>query len=102
VSRRYTAQEQANALVRLHSNGDDIPLTARQLGIPERTLYTWFRRWQEENQRQNSSLLLPPINRPDFEDDLDTLFISDNRLWANCNMAESFRTDSSLPLRLSA
>jgi transposase-like protein len=74
VSRRvYAPEERANALVHLEMNAGDIILTARQLGIPERTLYTWRRQWYAENQRRQTPPPSSPIQHPDFEDDLDAL-----------------------------
>jgi hypothetical protein len=95
MTRRYTNQEKVNALVQLHVNGDDVSLTADQLGIPERTLYHWFRQWQGENRQQNFSLQLPPIRRPDFAGDLDALaYIRKQIMDELLNMAESFRNDA--------
>lgn len=41
--RRYTDEQRAEALAALQANGGGIPLTARQLGIPENTLRSWAR-----------------------------------------------------------
>ncbi len=90
MSRRYTAEEKANALVHLQMNGGDITYTARQLGIPERTLFDWCRDWYAENPPPQPAP--PRLQRPDFEDDLDALAYLRKQIMAELlNMADSFR-----------
>ena len=44
----YTDNEKIYALRRLKENYGDVPLTSLQTRIPERTLYTWKRQFQQE------------------------------------------------------
>ncbi|MEZ4666629.1 MAG: helix-turn-helix domain-containing protein [Anaerolineae bacterium] len=69
----YTPSEKTAALLQLERLGGNVVLASRQLGIPERTLYTWRRRFYAENKRQHPPLPLPPTDLPDLEDDLQVL-----------------------------
>jgi transposase-like protein len=92
VPSRYTPEEKANALVHLQANGGDVPYTAQQLGIPERTLFTWRRQWYAENQQQQSPLPLLPVSRPDFEDDLEVMVYLRKQIMTELlDMADSLR-----------
>ena len=70
MSRRYTPEEKANALVHLQMTGD-IAFTSKQLGIPERTLFDWRRDWYAINPPPQSSP--PRLQQPEFENDLQAL-----------------------------
>ena len=71
MSRIYSPAEKAAALEQLERNAGNIALTAAQLGISDRTLYSWRQKlWlQQLLLRQNSS---PPPQSPipTFPDDL--------------------------------
>ena len=69
--RVYTSHEKTNILARLELNGGDIILTAAEVGVPERTLYTWRRRFYAEDQRRQPASSSSPM--PDFENDLEAL-----------------------------
>lgn len=69
----YTTAEKTAALLQLERLGGNVSLASLQLGIPERTLYTWRRRFYAENKRQQPPPPLPPIHLPDLEDDLQVL-----------------------------
>src|SRR5262245_26710328 len=42
----YSSEQRQHALAQIAANGDNVPLTSVQLGIPERTLYKWRLRAQ--------------------------------------------------------
>jgi transposase-like protein len=91
--RTYTTEEKAHALAALSQNGGDTLRTSLQMGIPERTLYTWSRRWRAENQQQSFSEL-PPLNTPPvgFENDLNTLAYLRRQIMAELvNLASNFQ-----------
>lgn len=49
MSHRYTDQQKADILTQLSANFGNVALTARQAGIPSRTLYAWKREQQREH-----------------------------------------------------
>jgi len=67
---RCTPQRKAEVLAKLQANFGDVARTSLQMGIPERTLYTWKRQLQQLQQQQSPlpqhytahdpSPLLPP------------------------------------------
>jgi len=73
MARPYSPEEKANALAQLQMNGGDIRYTSQQLGIPERTLFTWRRQWYAETQRRQSPLPPSPIHHPDFKDEFEAM-----------------------------
>jgi hypothetical protein len=73
TKRSYTAEEKIHALSLLAQNGGDILRTSVQTGIPDRTLYTWYRRYRAENQQRNVSVSPPIPPSIDLDNKLDTL-----------------------------
>ena len=60
MAQRYTNQQKADILNQLSANLGNVALTARQTGVPLRTLYTWKREQQPDDpalQHQKSPLL---------------------------------------------
>src|SRR5262245_50044886 len=60
MNRRYTDIERARALAAVAANGGDIPLTARQLGLPENTL----RQWNDGTRHPEASGLAEQVKVP--------------------------------------
>lgn len=88
---RYTTDEKADALACLELNGGDVVRTAAETGVPERTLYTWRRQFEEKNQRQQS----PPPPLPKFENDLDAMkFLREQIVQELLNIARSFGAEA--------
>lgn len=49
MARRYTNQQKADILNQLNANFGNVALTARQTGVPLRTLYTWKREYSPDD-----------------------------------------------------
>jgi hypothetical protein len=61
MARQYTSEEIAVATKALEENGGDISLISTLLGIPERTLYTWRKKYLKTSKKSYSPPpLLPP------------------------------------------
>lgn len=59
--RRYSDDERAEALVALSANGGNVEGTARQLGIPERTLEHWAKGQRHPEARQMANKKKKPL-----------------------------------------
>ena len=100
MSRRYTPDEKAAIIAHLDLNRGDILLTSQQMGIPTRTLYTWwqqvcFQRRRRQHEMSdlplpspsegspvaaNTALPTPQVDLPLFENDLDTMRFMRSRI----------------------
>ena len=74
MPRHHSPDQKAAAIQCLNSNGGDIVTTAVQTGIPIRTLYTWRKElWIQQVKQQHSLTPTPPIEMPQFDNDIDAL-----------------------------
>jgi transposase-like protein len=74
MPRKYSPEEKTAALELLERNGGNIPLTAVQTGIADRTLYRWRQHiWWQQSWQRHTTASPPPQNLPQFEDELDAL-----------------------------
>ena len=68
----YSPDQKAAALQSLDKNFGDIAATSYQIGIPQRTLYTWrMEDWDQQRQRRQTQPPPSPINLPKFESTIE-------------------------------
>ncbi len=91
----YTADQRTAALVEVERCGGDIVRASLKTGIPERTLYTWRRRFYAESKRQQTPPLPSPITIPTFDDDLESLaYIRQQIMSELVRLASNFQEDN--------
>jgi hypothetical protein len=91
----YTADQRTAALVEVERCGGDIIRASLKTGIPERTLYTWRRRFYAENKRQQTPPLPSLKAIPTFKDDLESLaYIRKQMMSELVRLASTFQEDS--------
>ncbi|MBA3869321.1 MAG: hypothetical protein H0X30_09210 [Anaerolineae bacterium] len=91
----YTVDQRTAALVELERCRGDILRASLNTGIPERTLYTWRRRFYAENKRQQPPTLPPPKAIPAFNDDFESLsYIRKQMMSELVRLASTFQEDT--------
>jgi transposase-like protein len=94
--RNYSQTEKVSILAQLERNGGDIITTAAQVGVPERTLYTWRRQHYAESQRRQP--LPPPSPMPDIGNDLEALAYLRRKIMDELlSIASSFEGSTNVP-----
>ncbi len=91
----YTVDQRTAALVEVERGGGDIIRASLKTGIPERTLYTWRRRFYAENKRQQSPLPPSPIPMPALDGDLESLTYVRQKIMSELvRLAATFQEDT--------
>jgi len=86
------------ALVELERCRGDILRASLNTGIPERTLYTWRRRFYAENKQQRPSAP-PPLQKemPIFENDAETLaYVRQQMMSQLVRLVSTFQEDNAI------
>ncbi len=90
----HSSDVKAAAMVMLERNGGNVPLTAEQTGIPDRTLYNWQRHILPYL-RQHTPPPPKPAEDMAFDDDLDALaFIRQHIMNEMVRLSSSLQYDS--------
>ena len=93
MSTIYPAEQKAAAMALLERNRGNVPLTARQTGIPLRTLYSWqeaIAPYMQQYAMPNT----PAVAMPIFENDLEALaFIRQNIIGELSRLSASLQHD---------
>src|SRR5438105_2838799 len=92
----YTTDQRMAALVELERCRGDILRASLNTGIPERTLYTWRRRFYAENKQQRSPVPPPlPKEIPTFENDAETLaYVRQQMMSQLVRLVSTFQEDN--------
>ena len=94
----YTTDQKMAALVELERCRGDILRASLNTGIPERTLYTWRRRFYAENKQQQTPAP-PPLLKglPTFGNDAETLaYVRQQMMSQLVRLVSTFQEDNAI------